>query len=67
MLDRPHRLDARAPHTWVAPAEAGRSLPRGVRVVVRGEGRAFSAGLDRARFPAGAAVAAQPAAPAGSL
>ena len=67
MLDRPHRLDARASHTWAAPAEVGRSLPRDVRLAVRGEARAFSAGLDRAAFPAGVAVAAEPAAPAGSL
>ena len=54
-LDRPERLNAQTPHTWAALAEIGRSLPGDVRVVVvRGEGRAFSAGLDRAAFtPAG--------------
>jgi len=49
VLDRPDRLNAQTPFTWAALREAGRSLPAGVRVVVvRGEGRAFSAGLDRA-------------------
>jgi enoyl-CoA hydratase/carnithine racemase len=51
VLDRPDRLNAQTPHTWAALREAGRSLPGDVRVVVvRGEGRAFSAGLDRAAF-----------------
>ena len=51
VLDRPDRLNAQTPHTWTALREAGRSLPGDVRVVVvRGEGRAFSAGLDRAAF-----------------
>jgi enoyl-CoA hydratase/carnithine racemase len=54
VLDRPDRLNAQTPHTWAALREAGRSLPAGVRiVVVRGEGRAFSAGLDRAAFEPG--------------
>jgi enoyl-CoA hydratase/carnithine racemase len=54
VLDRPDRLNAQTPHTWAALREAGRSLPVGVRVVVvRGEGRAFSAGLDRAAFEPG--------------
>ena len=54
VLDRPDRLNAQTPHTWVALREAGRSLPADVRVVVvRGEGRAFSAGLDRAAFGPG--------------
>ena len=53
VLDRPDRLNAQTPHTWAALADAGRSLPGDVRVVVvRGEGRAFSAGLDRAAFSA---------------
>ena len=50
-LDRPDRLNAQTPRTWAALREAGRSLPGDIRVVVvRGEGRAFSAGLDRAAF-----------------
>jgi enoyl-CoA hydratase/carnithine racemase len=54
VLDRPDRLNAQTPHTWAALREAGRTLPAGVRVVVvRGEGRAFSAGLDRAAFAPG--------------
>ncbi len=54
VLDRPDRLNAQTPHTWTALREAGRSLPGDVRVVVvRGEGRAFSAGLDRAAFAPG--------------
>jgi enoyl-CoA hydratase/carnithine racemase len=54
VLDRPGRLNAQTPHTWTALREAGRSLPGDVRVVVvRGEGRAFSAGLDKAAFEPG--------------
>ena len=54
MLDRPDRLNAQTPHTWAALREAGRSLPADVRVVVvRGEGRSFSAGLDKAAFGPG--------------
>jgi enoyl-CoA hydratase/carnithine racemase len=54
VLDRPDQLNAQTPYTWAALREAGRSLPAGVRVVVvRGEGRAFSAGLDRAVFGPG--------------
>jgi enoyl-CoA hydratase/carnithine racemase len=54
VLDRPDRLNAQTPHTWTALREAGRSLPGDVRVVVvRGEGRAFSAGLDKAVFEPG--------------
>ena len=54
VLDRPDRLNAQTPFTWAALREAGRSLPADVRVVVvRGEGRAFSAGLDRAAFGPG--------------
>lgn len=53
-LDRPDRLNAQTPHTWAALREIGRSLPGDVRVVVvRGAGRAFSAGLDRAAFTPG--------------
>jgi enoyl-CoA hydratase/carnithine racemase len=50
-LDRPDQLNAQTPATWAALAGIGRSLPDDVRVVVvRGEGRAFSAGLDRSLF-----------------
>jgi enoyl-CoA hydratase/carnithine racemase len=50
-LDRPEQLNAQTPATWAALAEIGRTLDDGVRVVVvRGQGRAFSAGLDRSLF-----------------
>ncbi len=50
-LDRPDKLNAQTPHTWKALREIGQSLDPEVRVVVvRGEGRAFSAGLDRRMF-----------------
>jgi enoyl-CoA hydratase/carnithine racemase len=53
-LDRPDRLNAQTPHTWRSLREAGRTLTGDVRVVVvRGTGRAFSAGLDRAAFSPG--------------
>jgi enoyl-CoA hydratase/carnithine racemase len=50
-LDRPDQLNAQTPATWAALAEVGRRLDDEVRVVVvRGAGRAFSAGLDRSLF-----------------
>ena len=50
-LDRPERLNCQSPHTWAALADVAGQLPGTVRVVVlRGRGRAFSAGLDRAMF-----------------
>jgi enoyl-CoA hydratase/carnithine racemase len=50
-LDRPDQLNAQTPATWSALAAVGGSLNDDVRVVVvRGEGRAFSAGLDRSLF-----------------
>ena len=50
-LDRPDQLNAQTPVTWSVLAEIGASLPDDVRiVVVRGAGRAFSAGLDRSLF-----------------
>ena len=50
-LDRADALNAQTPHTWAALSEVGRSLPADVRaVVIRGAGRAFSAGLDRRMF-----------------
>jgi enoyl-CoA hydratase/carnithine racemase len=50
-LCRGERRNAQTPATWRALAEAGRSLPGTVRVVVlRAEGVSFSAGLDRRMF-----------------
>ena len=50
-LDRPDQLNAQTPDTWTALADIGASLDDDVRVVVvRGKGRAFSAGLDRSLF-----------------
>ncbi|MGY2130164.1 enoyl-CoA hydratase/isomerase family protein [Blastococcus sp. SYSU DS0617] len=50
-LDRPEQLNAQTPATWSALAAVGAALDDSVRVVVlRGEGRSFSAGLDRSMF-----------------
>lgn len=50
-LDRPDQLNAQTPATWAALAAVGDALDDDVRVVVlRGEGRSFSAGLDRTLF-----------------
>ncbi|WP_369134297.1 enoyl-CoA hydratase/isomerase family protein [Modestobacter sp. I12A-02662] len=50
-LDRPDQLNAQTPATWAALRSAGEGLDDDVRVVVvRGAGRAFSAGLDRRMF-----------------
>ncbi|GAA1260516.1 enoyl-CoA hydratase/isomerase family protein [Pseudonocardia aurantiaca] len=52
-LARPEVLNAQTPLTWEALRAIGESLPDEVRVVVvRGEGRAFSAGLDKRFFAA---------------
>ncbi|KGH45137.1 enoyl-CoA hydratase [Modestobacter caceresii] len=52
-LDRADQLNAQTPATWAALRAVGESLDDGVRVVVvRGVGRAFSAGLDRTLFSA---------------
>ena len=52
-LDRADQLNAQTPATWMALADIGASLDDDVRVVVlRGEGRSFSAGLDRSLFSA---------------
>lgn len=59
-LCRPDVLNAQTPATWAALAEFARGLTGDVRVVVvRGEGRSFSAGLDRAMFT-GAALDGAP-------
>lgn len=51
VLDRPDQLNAQTPQTWAALREIGDGLGPDVRVVVlRGNGRAFSAGLDRSLF-----------------
>ncbi|MQY33396.1 1,4-dihydroxy-2-naphthoyl-CoA synthase [Streptomyces sp. RB17] len=50
-LTNPAKRNAQSPALWRALTEAGRLLPGSVRVVVlRGEGRSFSAGLDRQMF-----------------
>ncbi|URN15639.1 MULTISPECIES: enoyl-CoA hydratase/isomerase family protein [Streptomyces] len=50
-LADPAKRNAQSPAMWRALAEAGRALPGSVRVVVlRAEGRSFSAGLDRQAF-----------------
>lgn len=46
-LDRPDTLNAQTPATWEALRRIGAHLPGDVRVVVvRGQGRSFSSGLD---------------------
>ncbi|MCZ2829360.1 enoyl-CoA hydratase/isomerase family protein [Modestobacter sp. VKM Ac-2986] len=51
-LVRPGQLNAQTPATWSALRAIGGQLDDGVRVVVvRGEGRSFSAGLDRSVLP----------------
>ena len=50
-LAHQEKRNAQSPAMWRALAKAGRELPGTVRVVVlRGEGRSFSAGLDRQAF-----------------
>ncbi len=50
-LTRPDRRNAQTPVTWAALRAIGTDLCSDVRIVVaRGEGRSFSAGLDRAMF-----------------
>ena len=55
-LCRPHVLNAQTPVMWEALQQFGADLPGDVRVVVvTGEGRAFSAGLDLAAVSTGGA------------
>ncbi|MET8634532.1 enoyl-CoA hydratase/isomerase family protein [Streptomyces sp. NPDC004096] len=50
-LTNPAKLNAQSPALWRALAAAGSALPGSVRVVVlRAEGKSFSAGLDRQMF-----------------
>lgn len=50
-LTNPAKRNAQSPALWRALTEAGRSVPGSVRVVVlRAEGKSFSAGLDRQMF-----------------
>lgn len=50
-LTNPAKRNAQSPALWRTLAEAGRVLPGSVRVVVlRAEGKSFSAGLDRRMF-----------------
>ncbi|MET8945501.1 enoyl-CoA hydratase/isomerase family protein [Streptomyces sp. NPDC004542] len=50
-LTNPAKRNVQSPALWRALAEAGRLLPGSVRaVVLRGEGKSFSAGLDRQMF-----------------
>src|SRR5204863_240544 len=49
--NRPARLNSQSPAMWTELVRVRQALPGTVRVVVlRGEGRAFSAGLDRSLF-----------------
>jgi len=53
-LDRPDQLNAQTPATWAALRRVADTVDEDVRVVVvRGAGRAFSAGLDRSLFSTG--------------
>ncbi|MHC5263912.1 enoyl-CoA hydratase/isomerase family protein [Streptomyces sp. UC4497] len=50
-LTNPDKRNVQSPALWRALGEAGRALPGSVRVVVvRAEGKSFSAGLDRQAF-----------------
>lgn len=55
VLNRPDRLNCQAPAMWDELARVRHELPGTMRVVVlRGAGRAFSAGLDRSLFTSAA-------------
>lgn len=59
-LQNPDKLNAQTPWTWTALREIGENLDPEVRVVVvAGQGRAFSAGLDRRMFEASEVDGAQ--------
>jgi enoyl-CoA hydratase/carnithine racemase len=59
-LSRPDQLNPQTPHTWMQLRKFAADLPGTVRVVViRADGRAFSAGLDRRMF-SGDVVAGAP-------
>ncbi|MEY9856680.1 enoyl-CoA hydratase/carnithine racemase [Catenulispora sp. GAS73] len=50
-LNRPDKRNSQTPEFWAALAAIGAALPGTVRVVVlRSEGKSFSAGLDRSMF-----------------
>src|SRR5690348_17541916 len=50
-LARPEKRNSQTPEFWSALAAIGAALPGTVRVVVlRSEGKSFSAGLDRSMF-----------------
>lgn len=60
-LANPAQLNAQTPSLWYSLAEVGDSLPAEVRVVVlQADGRAFSAGLNRAMFASPPALAGEP-------
>lgn len=54
-LTKPDQRNSQTPTMWRALAQIGAGLPDSIRIVVlKGEGKAFSAGLDRSLFtPAG--------------
>ncbi|MGJ7442811.1 enoyl-CoA hydratase/isomerase family protein [Aquipuribacter sp. MA13-6] len=61
VLDGPRTLNAQTPDTWAALHAAADELPVGTRVVVlRGQGRAFSSGLDRSMMPVLAGLGTRP-------
>ena len=50
-LNKPDQRNSQTPAMWRVLAQIGAGLPDSIRIVVlRGEGKAFSAGLDRAMF-----------------
>ena len=50
-LNDPERRNAQTPATWDELYEISQSIPNGARfIVLRGNGKSFSAGLDRAMF-----------------
>lgn len=59
-LNRPEKLNAMTPQMWAEMRDLGQHLlddPEGLRcLVVMGEGRAFSAGIDTSTFSGGAAL-----------